>query len=107
MPNLSIQDISHLAHLARLELTAEEKERFARQLSTVVEYVEQLSGVKTPQGEIPLGVTGLTTVLAEDTLRSPDDLAAINPLDTINQAPSHNGRFFRVRAVMAGEGGGA
>ena len=38
-------DIDHVAHLARLSLTAEEKAKFAQQLGDVLHHIEQLAKV--------------------------------------------------------------
>jgi len=107
MSTLSIADISHLARLARLNLTEEEMARFAGQLSGVVSYVDQLS-VATVNPQAPqTGVTNLINVLAADEPRLKTDLAAVNTQDLIDGAPRHDGQFIQVRAVMAGEEEGA
>jgi aspartyl-tRNA(Asn)/glutamyl-tRNA(Gln) amidotransferase subunit C len=38
-------DIDHVAHLARLRLTAEEKERFSRQLALILEHAARVGEV--------------------------------------------------------------
>ncbi len=44
--SLDIQQIEHIANLARIELTALEQEKFASQLSSILDYVDKLK--KTP-----------------------------------------------------------
>jgi aspartyl-tRNA(Asn)/glutamyl-tRNA(Gln) amidotransferase subunit C len=44
---LTSEQVEHIAKLARLELASEEKDAFQRQLSSVLEYVDQLSKVDT------------------------------------------------------------
>jgi aspartyl-tRNA(Asn)/glutamyl-tRNA(Gln) amidotransferase subunit C len=39
---LTAAEVAHVAHLARLELSAEELERYATQLSSVLEHVETI-----------------------------------------------------------------
>ena len=39
-------DIDRVAHLARLELTDEERERFSGQLETIVAYVDRIAGLE-------------------------------------------------------------
>jgi aspartyl-tRNA(Asn)/glutamyl-tRNA(Gln) amidotransferase subunit C len=48
MSNLSPQEIDHLAQLARLNLSQEEKKSFDSQLPKIVSFVEELQGAKTP-----------------------------------------------------------
>ncbi|MCZ7570302.1 MAG: Asp-tRNA(Asn)/Glu-tRNA(Gln) amidotransferase subunit GatC [Ardenticatenaceae bacterium] len=45
--SLTIQDVEHIAGLARLGLTKEEKERFRQQLSAILEYAERLQALDT------------------------------------------------------------
>jgi aspartyl-tRNA(Asn)/glutamyl-tRNA(Gln) amidotransferase subunit C len=42
---LTIEQVRHVAHLARLALTPEEEEKFARQLGQILGYVERLQSV--------------------------------------------------------------
>ena len=104
---VSQEEIKHLATLARLQLSDEESERYATQLSNVVGYVEQLQQVEVGSVEEGKGVTGLSTVLAADVPRELTDLAAISPEDMLADAPLKSGAFVQVRAVLAGEGGAA
>ena len=44
---ISIEDVEHVARLARLKLTYEEKETYRRQLSDVLEHTRRISEVDT------------------------------------------------------------
>ena len=44
---LTIEQVEHIAELARLELTNEEKIRYRGQLSDILDYFQQLQGVDT------------------------------------------------------------
>ena len=44
---LTLKEVEHIALLARLELTAEEKERYRQQLSHILEHVAQLQKLDT------------------------------------------------------------
>ena len=44
---ITIKDVEHVAKLARLELTEEEKEMFTHQLGDVLEHVEKMNEVNT------------------------------------------------------------
>ncbi len=103
MSNLSSEAIDHLARLARLAISEEEKNRYAGQLSPVVEYVEQLSRVNTEvvagQGEM----SDLVNVLAADQPRSETDPAKVDPHVLLAGAPVSEEDFFVVRAVLGEE----
>ena len=44
---LTLEQVEHIANLARLDLTPEEKERYCQQLSAILAYFEQLQRVDT------------------------------------------------------------
>ena len=105
MSAVSPQDAAHLARLARLALSDEERERFAGQLSSIVGYVEQLREVDGEGVDVLKGVTGTRNVLAADAVREAGDLASVDPLALVAAAPRHEGRLYAVRAVMEAGGG--
>lgn len=107
MSTVSQADIAHLANLARLTLTEEEKNRYAGQLSNVISYVEQLQEVSTEGVNAAAGVTGMSNVLAADVPREKTDAACINPETALASVPSRNGNFIQVRAVLNTDGGAA
>ncbi len=44
---ISIDDVTHVAKLARLELSDDEKVKFSKQLGDILKYMEQLNEVDT------------------------------------------------------------
>jgi aspartyl-tRNA(Asn)/glutamyl-tRNA(Gln) amidotransferase subunit C len=59
-------NIDHVAHLARLALTTEEKAAFARQLGDVLTYIEQLKKVDVSQVEPTAHAFPVCNVWADD-----------------------------------------
>jgi aspartyl-tRNA(Asn)/glutamyl-tRNA(Gln) amidotransferase subunit C len=98
--SLTREDIRHLSRLARLELSEEEYERYSKQLTSVVGYVEQLQKVPTEGIQAVRGVSGMDTILAADILRSADDLCAISTDSLVAGAPLSDGKYLEVRAVL-------
>lgn len=94
---LDIQDIEHIADLARLHLTEEEKALYADQLSAVLEYVEMLNEVDTTGVEETCQVTGLEDVVREDVAMPVDEETRKN---IIAQFPSKVGNLLKVKAVF-------
>ena len=68
MADLSRDDVLKLARLARLDLTDEEVEEFATELSAVLGYVEQLQNVDVSGLQPTSQVTGLKNVMRDDTV---------------------------------------
>ncbi len=66
---ISIDDVEHVAKLARLELSGEEKETYRRQLSDVLEHARVLSEVDTDGVEPTSHTLPLVNVFREDEVR--------------------------------------
>ena len=63
---ITIKDVEHVAKLARLELTEEEKELYTKQLGAVLEYVNQMNEVDTSNIEPMTQVVDFVNVMRED-----------------------------------------
>jgi aspartyl-tRNA(Asn)/glutamyl-tRNA(Gln) amidotransferase subunit C len=61
-------DVERVARLARLELSAEEKDLFARQLAGILAYAEQIQRVPT-EGIEPTSRAGDAATLRDDELQ--------------------------------------
>ncbi len=60
------EQVKHIAKLARLGLKDEDVEKFSRQLSSIMEYVEKLNEVDVKDVQPTSQVTGLENVMRED-----------------------------------------
>ncbi len=92
---LTLDEVRHVAELAKLSLSEEEVAQYAEQLSDILEYAERLQEVDTshvPPTPYPLP---LTNVLRED--ESEDCLTND---EALANAPDSADGFFRVRAVF-------
>jgi aspartyl-tRNA(Asn)/glutamyl-tRNA(Gln) amidotransferase subunit C len=69
MSNLTREDILKLARLARLDVTDAEVEEYSRELTEVLQYVEQLNDIDIDGFEPTLQVTGLTNVTRDDAIK--------------------------------------
>ncbi|MDD3006913.1 MAG: Asp-tRNA(Asn)/Glu-tRNA(Gln) amidotransferase subunit GatC [Candidatus Pacebacteria bacterium] len=70
---VSEEEVKHIAELARIELTSEEVNKFAKEISDVLGYVEQLKEVDTEGIEPISQVTGKVNVLREDMAEDADE----------------------------------
>lgn len=66
---LSRQEVEHVALLARLALSEEEKNHFAQQLSSILGYVDKLQELDTTQVPPLVNILPLTNVLRADESR--------------------------------------
>ena len=63
--------IGHVAEVARLKLTEQEKEKFVKELKEVIETFSKLNEVDTEGIEESLQPVGLKNVLREDSVKEP------------------------------------
>ena len=95
---LSLAQVEHVAKLAQLALTDQEKELFRDQLSSILQYAERLQELDT--GDIPptASVLPLENVMRDDEVRPSLPLA-----DVLMNAPAVENDCFRVPVVLEGE----
>ncbi len=92
---LTPEDVDHVASLARLGITPEERERFAEQLSGILEHFRALQALNTDHIAPTAQVQDLRNVLRDDVSRPP------LPHDRVMaNAPRREGGYFRVQAVL-------
>jgi aspartyl-tRNA(Asn)/glutamyl-tRNA(Gln) amidotransferase subunit C len=92
---LTIEEVKKIAYLARLRLTTEEEERYAGQLSAILDYAQRLQEVDTSHIPPTASVLPLKAPLREDIARpsTPKE-------DILSNAPSEEEGMFRVPPVL-------
>lgn len=92
---LSREDVEHIALLARLHLTDEEKERYREQLSKILDHISKLQELDTSQ------VQPMNSVVVEQS-RLREDVAgpAIPRRDLLRNAPDTADDQFRVPPIL-------
>lgn len=93
--SLSREEVNHIAELARLELTEEEKARYREQLSAILEYAARLQELDTSH------IPPTASVLSKRSPLRPDSAAlGLNLEQALRNAPSADDDQFRVPPVM-------
>jgi len=93
-------DVHHLAELARIELTSEEEATFARQLGSVLEYVDQLAELNVDEVPETAQVTGLTDVFQDSVQPIDDDSLRVRRDTYVAAAPEHDAGFIKIPAIF-------
>ncbi len=96
MTNLSREEVLKLARLARLALTDEEVDEFARELSEILQYVEQLQKVDVTGLEPTNQVTGLTNVMRADKVHD----YGYKPEDLLKNVPATQNGQIKVKRIL-------
>ena len=92
---LTRQEVDHVANLARLGLSPEEKERYREQLSAILDYAEMLNQLDTAAIPPTASVLPLRNVMRPD-----EPEPSLPPEDVLANAPRQEAGQFRVRAIL-------
>lgn len=96
MAKLSKQDVFKLAQLSKLQLSDQELSEFIKELSNILDYVEQLSSVDTSGLAATAQVTGLTNVTRDDVIID----YGVAPEDLLQNAPAVENHQLKVKRVL-------
>jgi aspartyl-tRNA(Asn)/glutamyl-tRNA(Gln) amidotransferase subunit C len=96
MARVTIETVAQVARLARLELSAEERATFARQLDEILAYAETLQALDTA-GVEPMSHAGETSALREDA-----ETPGLARERAQQDAPDVADGLFRVPRVLGG-----
>ena len=91
-------DIAHVAKLANLTLSEEEKKKFETQLSETAEYVEELEKVNTEDFKPISQVTGLENVTRNDEVKP-----SLTQEEALKNSKSTYRGFFKVKGILSNE----
>ncbi len=95
---LSKKEVEHIARLARIELSEDEKEKYEKDLSAILEFVEKLNEVDTSKVEPLTGGTDFKNIYREDRQVSKD--LEKNQAKMIEAAPDREQRWIKVKKVF-------
>ncbi|MBU6231863.1 Asp-tRNA(Asn)/Glu-tRNA(Gln) amidotransferase subunit GatC [Patescibacteria group bacterium] len=94
---ITVKELEHLAALARIKLTEEEKAPLAKEFDSILGYVDQLK-----KADVKLDAEG--RVGAVKNAMRPDAAEPISPKDRerlLAEAPDREGDFVAVKKIIA------
>jgi aspartyl-tRNA(Asn)/glutamyl-tRNA(Gln) amidotransferase subunit C len=92
---LTPEDVDHIAALARLGITEQERTRFAEQLSGILDHFQALQALDTSDIPPTAQVLNLRNVMRPDVALPSTPREAV-----LANAPRRQDGFFRVQAVL-------
>jgi len=95
MSRISIEEVKHVAHLARLAITDEEAAMFTEQLDSIISFAEELNEVDTENVKPTTHVLQMKNIMREDV---PDKGLPIE--DVVKNAPDHKDGYIRVPSIL-------
>jgi aspartyl-tRNA(Asn)/glutamyl-tRNA(Gln) amidotransferase subunit C len=93
--SLTIDEVKHIANLARLELTEEELARYQRQLSEILAYFQQIEELNTDD-ILPTA----STAAENDSTREDQSKFGLTIDELLENAPHYNERLFYVLPIF-------
>lgn len=101
-PKITAEVLDHIAHLARIGLTDEEKQQFLPQLSSVLDYFDVLQKTDTSKIDPSFQITSFKNITRPDTI-SP----SLSQSDALSSAPKSQDGYFQVHNTIPAKGGSA
>jgi len=92
---LTLEEVEHIANLARLQLSDQEKERYREQLSAILDYFSQLQALDTSAIPPTASVLPARNVLREDQARP-----GLSREELLRGAPETEAGQIRVPPVL-------
>ncbi|MDI6742133.1 MAG: Asp-tRNA(Asn)/Glu-tRNA(Gln) amidotransferase subunit GatC [Smithella sp.] len=92
---ISSKEVEYVAHLARLEITEAEQEKFTSQLNDILLYIDKLNELTTEGVEPMSHAISVTNAFREDKV-----VDSIGTQQTLANAPDARGELFRVPKVI-------
>ena len=95
MPDITPEQVDHVAWLGRLRFTPEESRAFADQLASILDHFRKLNEVDVGGVEPTSHVLGLRNVMREDSVQP-----SLPTEELLRIAPDSEDRFVRVPKVL-------
>lgn len=99
MSSISKEQVEHIAKLARIELTEKEKEKLTQDLSSILDYFDQLNKVDTTKIKGISQVTGLDSVMRNDEIKQGDKRLTIRD-KLLKEAPKRKKDYIQVPKIL-------
>lgn len=92
---ISKDEVKHIAELARIGLDEKEIEKFSVDLSSILDFIEQLKEVDTDKVEAMAHITGLENITREDRNHDFENTTGIRKM-----FPEEKDGYDRVKSVL-------
>lgn len=95
MEKITIKEVEHVANLARLEFSEEEKKKLTQQLAKILDYIDQLNKLDTTNIEPTSHVIPVRNVVRPDEVKP-----SLTKEDALANAPSKVNGLFEVPKII-------
>lgn len=95
---ISKQEVQHIAKLARLSMTEQEEERFSKELSSILDYVEKLKQADVSKVEAISHPFEIENIVRKDEPREEAEKADSRKL--VEAAPESKNGYIKVKSIF-------
>ncbi len=103
MSKITKEEICKIAKLAKIDITDDKQEKYSKELSSILGYVEKLDSIKVDNINETAQVTGLKNVyqedIATDKWKTSEDIE-INRSELLKNAKAKRGEFIKVKQML-------
>lgn len=92
---IDLDTIDKVAHLARLEVNDEDKQGLMDDMNNILTFMDKLNEVNTDNVEPLIYMSDEVNVVRDDEV-----IQVISREDALQNAPKHDGKYFRVAKVI-------
>ena len=93
--SISIEELKHIANLSNLYFSDEELQKYASDMSSVVEFANELSKIDTTGVEITNSILGEYNIFRKDEIKESFDRDLL-----LDNAPEHGDGMFKIPKVI-------
>lgn len=97
MAKITREEVEHVARLARLALSDEEKAEMTAQLDAILAYMDKLNAIDTTGVEPTTTVIPMVSAMRDDVVRP-----SLSQDEALANAPDREDAFFRVPRIIEG-----
>lgn len=97
--SITRKEVEHIASLARIALTEEEKTTFERDLSSILDFVAALNSVDTADTLPMTGGTSLENSLRPDAME--ETILEGKSVELLTAAPQKKGNWIKVKEIFS------
>ncbi|PLR99223.1 Asp-tRNA(Asn)/Glu-tRNA(Gln) amidotransferase subunit GatC [Bacillus sp. T33-2] len=95
MSRISVDQVKHVAHLARLAVTEDQAEMFTKQLDAIISFAEELNEVDTENVEPTSHVLDIKNILRDDVAKK-----GLPREEVLKNAPDHQDGQIKVPSIL-------
>lgn len=93
--SITVDEVRHISHLCRLQLSQEDIDRFTADLGEIIDYVNQIQKLDTSGIDPTFQTAPLSNIFREDIIKK-----SLSPEEVLSNAPDRESDYFRMPRIM-------